>query len=187
MLKKSNKGLLVIIALLLVATIGLSSFAIYKSSATGNATASVANWAVTVNSDNIVEASTLTFDSNSITWNSNAHVAEGKIAPGQTGTISFVIDASASEVSVDYELTIGDIKVGDETITNDKITATIDGGDATGTIAYSTTANAMKKTVTLNIVWDAVDTDAQNAKDMTLAGQDIQIPVTIVAKQHVGA
>ncbi len=186
-MKRSNRGLLVIIALLLVVTVGLSSYAIYKSSATGDATASVANWAVTVNSDDIVTTDTLTFDGNAITWNANAHVAEGKIAPGQTGTISFVIDASASEVSVDYELTIGDIKYNGSTVDNDAITASISDGDATGTIAYSTVANDMKKTVTLNIVWAATDSAEQNAKDMELAGKDIEIPVTIVAKQHVGA
>lgn len=187
MMKNVNRGLLVIAALLLVATIGLSSYAIYKSSATGEAEASVANWAVKVNTDDIVTADTLTFNGNSIEWAANAHVAPGKIAPGKTGTITFVIDASQSEVSVDYELTIGDIKVGDTVISNDAITASIGGGNATGTINYSDVANDMKKTVTLDIVWTATDSDTQNAKDMALAGEDIKIPVTIVAKQHIGA
>ena len=191
MMKKFNRGLLVITALLLVITISLSTYAIYKSSATGDATASVATWAVTVNNDNIVTSNSLTFDSNSITWAANEHVAAGKIAPGKTGTITFEIDASSSEVSVDYEITIGTIKVGNTAIDNNAITATVAGADATGTILYDATdSDNMKKTVTLNIVWTATDDDTeggQNEKDMALAGEDIKIPVTIVAKQHVGA
>lgn len=187
MMKKFNSGLLIIAALLLVVTISLSTYAIYKSSATGDATASVARWAVKVNDDDIVTTDTLTFDGDSITWNANAHVAADKIAPGKTGTITFEIDASESEVSVDYEITIGSIKVGNNVVDNDAITASVDDGDETGTIAYSETASNMVKTVTLNIEWTATDSESQNTKDMALAGQDIKIPVTIVAKQHVGA
>lgn len=186
-MKNTNRVLIVIAALLLVATIGLSSYAIYKSSATGTATASVARWAVKVNNDDVVTTDTLTFDGNSITWNANAHVAAGKIAPGKTGTITFEIDASQSEVSVDYEITIGDIKVGNTVVTNNAITASIAGGAANGTIAYSTTSGEMIKTITLDIAWTATDSTTQNSADMALAGQDISIPVTIVAKQHVGA
>lgn len=186
-MKNTNRVLIVIAALLLVATVGLSSYAIYKSSATGTATASVARWAVKINNDNIVTTDTLTFTNNSIVWAANAHVAAGKIAPGKTGTITFEIDASQSEVSVDYEITVGPIKVGNTVVTNNAITASVAGSDASGTIAYSTTANNMKKTVTLNIAWTATDSESQNEADMALAGQDIEIPVTIVAKQHVGA
>lgn len=187
MMKKLNRGLLIIAALLLVVTISLSTYAIYKSSATGDATASVARWAVTVNDDNIVSTSTLTFDGDSIVWTANEHVAAGKIAPGQTGTITFEIDASASEVSVDYEITIGSIIVDDVVVDNDAISASIAGGATSGTIEYDETSANMIETVTLNIAWAATDSDTQNAKDMALAGKDIKIPVTIVAKQHVGA
>ena len=185
MMKKFNSGLLIVAALLLVVTIGLSSYAIYKTTAEGDATASVARWSVKVNDDDIVATETLTFDGDAITWNANAHVAADKIAPGKTGTITFEIDASQSEVSVDYEITIGSIKVGNDVIDNDAITAEVAGGDENGTIVYSTTPSEMVKTVTLNIEWDAIDSADQNTKDMTLAGQSITIPVTIVAKQHV--
>ena len=47
----------------------------------------------------------------------------------------------------------------------------------------------MKKTVVLKVTWTGADTDntAKDTSDKGMAGKDITIPVTVTAKQHIGA
>lgn len=175
-MKKKNIGLMVIAVLLLVVTVSLSTFAIYKSTSTGNAKVEVAKWVVKVDGNNMVTTDTFTLAD--VEWATNTDVKEGKIAPGSTGTLELEIDASESEVSVDYA-----VELDTTAIDNDNITISVD--EEEGTIDYSATAADMKKTVTINVEWDALDTDAANTADLEMAGQSIEIPVTITATQHV--
>lgn len=180
-----NKKYLVLALLLLFVGAGFMTYALFKSAATGTATANVASWSVKVNTDDIVTMDSFNFNAADIVWNENQYVASGKIAPGSTGTISFDIDATGSEVSVDYTVTVGTIKVGNSTLDNDKIS--VSPIESTGTILYSTETNAMKRRITLNVTWTALDSAEVNAKDMTLAGQTINIPVTVVVTQKLNS
>ena len=165
-MKKSNIGLLVIAVLLLVVSISLSTFAVYKSSVTGTASADVASWIVKVNGNDMVTNETFTFDSNDIVWENNDNVKEGKIVPGSKGKIEFEIDASESEVTVDYV-----VELDTNSINNDNITVSTEYKE--GTIEYSKTASDMTKTITIDVVWDAVDNDGANENDVALAGKKI--------------
>ena len=181
-MKKGNKKLLVVALLLLLVVASYGTYAIYKSSATGNTTANVAAWAVTVNNTDIVASDTLS--GANIVWNTNENVKAGKIAPGSTGTLTITIDASASEVGVNYDIELGDITVGGNTVTNSELTiAPRNAGDDEGSIAYSDTAANMVKTVVYDVTWNAVDSTSQNTADMALKGAQISIPVTVTATQ----
>lgn len=181
-MNKGNKRLFVVAVLLLLVAVSLSTYAIYKSSATGSSSAEVAKWGVKINETNIVQEDTFTFDASDIVWDSNPNVKEGKIAPGSTGTITFEIDASESEVSVDYTVALDT-----SSIDNEKIVITNNDENASGTIAYSSTAENMKKTITISVVWNAEDEPDVNTKDTAMAGTTIEIPVTVTATQHTGA
>ncbi len=183
---KGNKKLLVIAALLLVACAGFATYAIYRSSATGTATVATATWSVKVNSTDI-ETNAFTFGADDVNWTTNPG-KNGKIAPGATGTITLEIDATGSEVDVDYTVSVGTIKVAGSDNTNTDFTVTpATSTDGSGTITYSTTANAMKKTITLNVVWSGADSDqpTKDTADKAMAGKNITIPVTVTAKQHL--
>lgn len=177
-MQKSNKGLLVIAILLLVMTISISSLAAYKSSAKGTSGAKVAKWSVKVNDNDIVTTDSFTFGEEDITWDENENIKEGKIAPGASGKIEFEIDATESEVPVDYV-----IEVDEEAIGNDNISVEV--SEKEGTIDYSKTSSEMKKTVTIEIIWDALNVDATNNKDLEIAGETIEIPVKVTATQKV--
>lgn len=179
-MRNGNRNLLIIAILLMLVTISLSSYAIYKSSATGTASADVAAWVVKVDGTNIVSSNT--FTANDIVWSQNSNIKSGKIAPGSQGTITFEIDASESEVALDYT-----VSVDTANITNNKITVTNAGANASGTIAYSSTAANMKKTVTINVAWTAEDVEATNTSDMAIAGTTIEIPIVVTVTQHTGA
>lgn len=183
---KGNKKLLVIAALLLAICVGVGTYAIYRSTATGTATATTASWAVKVNGKDM-ETSSFTFTGSDINWTTNPSKVAGKIAPGATGTITLEIDATGSEVDVDYTATIGDVKVGNTAVSNSGFTVAVDSESSlSGTIPYA--ATNMKKTVVLKVTWDGDDNDipVKDTSDKGMAGKDITIPVTVTAKQHIG-
>ncbi len=180
-MKKGNKRLLVLAALLLLIAVGTSTYAIYKSSAEGTASASTANWVVKVNNADTVATNTFTLDQ--VNWGTNANVASGKIAPGSTGTVTITLDATGTEVALNYTATVGTIKEGNVALSTDRITASLD-GNAEGTIGLS---DAKTKTITLTITWlGAADDDAEEvAADLALRAKNITIPVTVTATQKL--
>jgi hypothetical protein len=178
---KGNKKLLALAVLLMLITVSFTTYAIYKSSATGEATVGTAAWVIKVNGSDIVTTDTFTFGASDITWNPHVSQVSGKIAPGDTGTITFEIDATGSEVNVAYDVEVGDIKIGNNVIDNDEIDVVLDPND-TGTLAYA--ASNMKKNVTLNVVWNAVDSTTQNPLDVDIAAETLTIPVTVTVRQN---
>lgn len=187
-MKKGNKKLLVVAVLLLLVCVGIGTYAIYRSSATGEATVATATWAVKVNNTNIVQSDTFTFTESNINWTTNTSAVEGKIAPGSSGTITLEIDATGSEVNVDYTAAVGTIQVAGVDNANNAFTVTPHAtADETGTIPYSTTTNAMKKTLTFDVTWTGDDDDnaSKDASDIGMSGKNITIPITVTAKQHL--
>ena len=180
-MKKGNKKYLVVAVLLLLLAVTYSTYAIYKSSATGTAEAIAAAWVVKVNNTDIEASDTYTFTASDIVWNANENVAAGKVAPGSTGTIKLAIDTSGAEVAVDYLVEIGDVTVNSSNNTNGNFA--VSAADNQGTIGV----NSDGKTINLTVVWTATDSDGVNTADMNMAGKGIEIPVTVTLKQHVGS
>ena len=102
------------IAIILIAVILLSALVIsityskYFSKITGTGTATVAKWKFEVNG----KTDTLGPIKLENTASKNNKVAEGKIAPGTDGKFDVEIDASGTEVDLEYEIKFADI-VGD--------------------------------------------------------------------------
>ena len=180
---KGNKKILVAAVLLLLITVSFTTYAIYKSSATGNASISTAAWVVEVEGTDIVANNTFTVDS--IDWGSSTIGKNSTIAPGDTGTVDIVIDASGSEVDVYYEITFGDLDENGTVVTNDHLSASAHSGSSlTGTISYG---NSMTTTVTLDVTWTAEDDDTaggQNEIDIATAAKDLTLPVTVTVRQN---
>ncbi|MBR1817265.1 MAG: hypothetical protein IJ772_00285 [Bacilli bacterium] len=180
---KGNKKLLVVAVLLLLITVSFTTYAIYKSSATGNSSIDTAAWVVKVGDTDIVANNTFTIDS--IDWGTSTVGKNNKIAPGDTGTVNIVLDASGSEVDVAYEISFGDFAT---TVNNTKLTAkAASGSSLTGTIPYAAGTDAMKVTIPLEVKWEAVDEDTQNATDIDTAAKSLTLPVTVMARQNPGA
>ena len=185
---KGNKKLLIVAVLLLLIAVSYGTYAIYKSTATADASIDTAAWVVTVNNQALTEA-THTFTLGNITWATpTVSKVSGKIAPGDHGTVDIVIDGDGSEVDLYYEITIGDLKEGNNTVTNNHLTAVAASGSSlTGTIPYSATAGEMEHTVTLNVQWTAEDdatANGQNEIDMDTAGKSLTLPVTVMVRQN---
>ena len=97
----------IIIALLLtiiiLSIVGITAYSRYRSNISGNGVLNVANWSFKVNGS---ESTFTTFDLATTMNDTNGKVAEGKIAPGTSGAFNIEIDASGSEVAIDYYIEI---------------------------------------------------------------------------------
>lgn len=95
--QNKSKGTIVLIIILVIVTIAAIvtatlAYAQYTSSFSGNATATVAKWNVTLNTS---------ANKNEIQANYE-HVYEGKIAPGTSGSFEIAINTNDTEVDVKY-------------------------------------------------------------------------------------
>ena len=190
---KGNKKLLIITILLLVITIGFTTYAIYKTSLSGTGTVTAATWNVsfadgqTTMSENFnIQFSSS--DCNQANDGTNNHVAEGKIAPGVT--CSKTIDVNATGTEVDVLLTAaksGDItatKGGDSVaITNaNEFTVNVTTNPDNGIIAYN--AQTKTATVTVSVAW-GFDEGLKDPYDTALNGATITVPIALTAKQYL--
>ncbi len=180
--KKKRNVLVALIAIVGVLLCGTVSYAIFKGVATGTAQASVAKWDVKVNGVALdsPETKTITLSGDAVKWEPNANVADGKLAPGSKGTVTFDIDAGTTEVSVGYNVTVGEVTDGTgQKITNAQLS--VAGNSGTGEILHGDAER--KKTVTINVEWTATDNETANKEDMLLHSKDIKIPVTVAVSQ----
>ena len=178
---KGNKKILVVAILLLLIAVSYSTYAIYKSEATASTSVSTAAWVVEVNDQALTQA-THTFTLDSITWATpTVSKVSGKIAPGDHGTVDIEIDATGTEVDVDYTVAIDTTNFDNNQFS--VAAATGSAAPLTGTIHYSDASKV--KTVTLEIKWNAVDTSAANTEDLGDAGQsNLSIPITVTVVQN---
>lgn len=178
---KGNKKILVVAVLLLLLAISYGTYAIYRSSATSSDSIRAAHWVVTVNDGDIVSSNNFTLGG--LDCGNSSIGQNGTFAPGDTCTATIEVDATGSEVAVDYTVTVDSSAL---TTANSQITVTADANHdpLTGNIPYSTTENAMKKTIVLNVTWNAVDEAAQNTTDVNTAlNTNLAIPVTVSVVQ----
>lgn len=98
--KKKALIVLVVVLVALIAFIGGQAYAKYVSEVRGNGIAEVATWSFKVNGQNEqVEEINLASTCN------NETLVNNKIAPGTTGSFNIIVDATDSDVGIDYNIT----------------------------------------------------------------------------------
>ena len=174
---KGDKKILVAAILVLLLAVCFGTYAIYR--ATGNATGSIkaAAWSVKVNGTDIASTN-YTFGVDDIHWTTLTGYNH-TIAPGSEGYIEIPVDATGSEVDVVLTATLG------TTTLPNGMTATL--ASNSQTIAYSTTTDAMKTKVRINIAWAGAESDTaeKDGTDLAVKGTTLSIPVTLTAKQSL--
>ena len=147
--KKKVLIVLAILVMVVLAFIGGQAYAKYVSEVRGEGTAEVATWSFKVNGQNEqVEEINLasTCDNETLVGN--------KIAPGTSGSFNIIVDATGSEVGINYNIAFTEEENKPQNlkfIYNDTEYNSIKdlGNDLSGTI----NANDEEKTITLNIKW----------------------------------
>lgn len=165
LLKKSKKIVLIIIAFvaILVSFIGGQAYAKYMSKVTGSGTADVASWNFKVN-ENAEKMQNISLKS---TIN-NSTLLNNKIAPGTEGSFQIKVDATGSEVGINYV-----VKFENESQKPTNLEFTYNGksynsltqlqDDLTGTI----NADDKEKTKNITIGWNWKYETGSNAQEIS--------------------
>lgn len=95
--KKKVVLLIIVLSAIILSFVGGNSYAKYMSKVTGQGTADIASWNFKVNES---ESSIQTISLNSTINNST--IVNNKIAPGTSGKFEIKLDASGSDVGIDY-------------------------------------------------------------------------------------
>lgn len=176
---KGDKKILVVALLVLLLTVCFGTYAIYRASGTATGSVKAAAWSVKVDGTDIASTS-YTFNASNITWTKLTGY-NNTIAPGSEGYINIPVDATGSEVDVILTAALG------STTLPTGMTATLATGSDSQTIAYSTTTDAMKTNVRINIAWAGAESDdaEKDTSDLTAQGTTLSIPITLTAKQSL--
>ena len=184
-MKKGNKKLLVV-ALLLLITAAIGTYAIYRVKSTGTGSVDTAAWKIKLNgTEQTSTTKTFTFTNSNINWTKNTSAVANKIAPGSTGTITLELDATGSEVNVAYDVNVKSVKI-DGTEVSNTTGFTVVPNSSDGKLAYA--AENMKKNIVLDVAWAGADTDeaTKDAADIDINGKTIAIEVEVTVKQDLG-
>lgn len=194
---RTKRGIFIALVLVLLIYIIGSTYARYITTGTATGTIQVAKWAVVMKADdNTVVTDTtapITF-----TVQENTNVVPNKIAPAVTAKAEVELDLTGTEVAVDFDAVIDDsakATVFGDSASDVTLTVEVDGTAYTSGTSQTIplvnnaafTGAAAKKTVTLTLTW--TNNENHNANDTSLgkAAPTLTIPVTLTAKQHIGA
>lgn len=180
-----NIKFIILSILLLTISVGVGTYALYKNSGTSSTNIETANFEIRVNNTGL-STSVDTFDLGTLTWNNSLGTVtkNGKIAPGSYADLAIVVDASGSEVNVDYDVSVTQIP-GFTILTGSDIDS--NNTPATGTIAYAAGSNAMKVTVPVRVMWEgsSSDSNSKNISDLAMMNQTKSLEIEVVASQHI--
>lgn len=183
MKKRFNFGRLGALALaltLVTSCLTGGTLAKYTTSVSGTGTATVAKWAFEVNGSSETISNIVLGE----TMEDYENIKEKVIAPGTKGKFILDLDASGSDVGVDYAVKIA--KAEGTTLPNN-LKFKVDNYDynldssAEGTIAYDANSDNMKKSLTVEWEWPY----GENADDNTYAGETWNLDITVTGKQIV--
>lgn len=186
--------LLVVIAFVFIFFTLAGSYALFESEVNGDTDLDISDWVIRLSNKLITTGSTQTIVVNNFTYESSENVKSGKIAPGSSGYFDLVLDATACDVAVKYDISF-DFNEMDYADNIDFIVSEIGGSSVvkTGPSTYSgivslDSINANEvTTLRVDVLWD--DLEIYNESDTelgTTAGSKLAIPLSVKAVQHLG-
>ena len=183
-IKNKIKFFIALISLVYCISLIQDTYAKYVSSASGNATMSIARWNILVNDTDIKNNSNFT---NTITpvFEGNENIANNVIAPTSTGYFDIVLDGANADVSFNYTINlevdetsdVSDLVIEKYTIGSDPNEYTYD-----GTISNNIILTDINKTISYRfyVTWNDSETASMdNVGDTLAAGGEAKITVSI--------
>lgn len=187
-MKKNKKALMIIVLLVLIVLTTAWAFSKYTTTVTGNGTARVAAWSFEVNGP---EGSTIENVALTDTTIKEGTLVDGRIAPGTSGSFDIEIDASGSEVGVDYIIEISGLNAGPKNLvfTADGLDVATDAvnGKITFSGAIAATATGTPVTKTINWAWayETPEVATNDVQDTTDSGSgDLTYTIKVVGTQQ---
>lgn len=188
-----KKLLMVITPLFFLITVYLivDTYSLFESNHITTSSIDIAKWQVKIN-DDVVNGSSSTFSVDSINWESNGYVLEGKVAPGMNGYFDIIIDPNDTDVSLKYDISFDFSNLQEEQfVINDVVEVNgrtlVKTGENiyTGVILLEEIKNGIVSTIRVDLSW--INDEANNEIDSSLAnvyGTSLDIPVTVTLWQY---
>ncbi len=175
---KRKKYLILLVLLVLIGA--LFTYAMYRSETKASASFEVAKWNVNVKvngvsaNNDIINVSLMDRE-----WkNDISYVAEGKIAPGSYTTFDIEIDATGTEVPVEYQVLFDNL---------DELPGfSIEINDQEGIIQYSKEL-PMLKIIPVTVRWNAdlSDSKEKDKLDISLNNKELSLDIRILTSQKL--
>ena len=197
MSKKNVKKLFIILTLIVFSiTIYkiIETYSLFESESDATVEIPIAKWNIELNETDITNGLTEEIIINDFTVVEDANVKEGKIAPGMLGMVDLTLDPKDTDVSIKYEITLGDI--GDQPISLQSVQLISGSSTLIRTAEDKYTGimnlqniknNTATVTVRITVLWE--NDENNNEADTvigTQAGHTLDIPITLDAVQYLG-
>ena len=182
---KKRLLLIIIVLLAIISLVAIDTYALFETSADAENDFDVGEWLILLNNYDV--SLTRTINLNSFQYSQNSHTADGYIAPGRSGYFDVLIDASQTEVSVEYDLSIDSSQIEDYpnmvfSIRNMDTNQEIVGNDYTGVIRLTDS----DKTISLRIFLTWQNNPLYDESDTSLIGENLQFEIDANFTQYLG-
>ena len=162
--KKNFLVLIAIFSMLFLYFCARATYTAYESIVSGKARTNVSGIRLTINGEELGTDALLDnrIILDNITW-TNTHTREGKMSPGSTGTFTFELDPTGSEVAILYEIQFVDKVMDDDkiltfnNITSDQNLVRTGVDTYSGIISLSDAEDSVKTHITVNFSFDGSD------------------------------
>ncbi len=182
---KKKIFLVSLIMLIITLSMIINTFALFESNVEVEKELAIGKWQILLNNEDLSLTNELTIDD--FTLSASTHTEDNYFAPGRTATFDIVIDASHSDVSMEYELFFDDSAfAGHPNITlsvlNTATNQTITTNDYTGVIRLSDSSRVL----TLRVILAWADNSTYDANDTELIGGNLDFVITANFQQYLG-
>lgn len=184
---KINKLIILIGLFLSIITLAMitSTYALFETNGTADKNIEIGKWKIKLNNNDVSLTEAITL--NDFQYTNSTHTENGYFAPGSSAIFDIVIDASETDVSVLYDLSIDDEAIQSYpnitfSITNLNTNETLDTNNYDGIISL----NDQNRVITLRITLDWHDILEYDESDSSLIGGELEFVLNANFKQYIG-
>ena len=174
-----------IFLMLIISLVVVDTFALFETNAESTNNMEIGKWKILLNNNDISLVKTISL--NNFTYNNGVHTENNYFAPGSSASFDVVIDATQSDVSMEYDLEIDTSSISDYpninfTILNVGTNEMLTSSNYNGIIYL----NDQNRVITLRIavVWN--DLAEYDESDTKLIGSELNFEIAANFKQYIG-
>jgi len=187
-MKDNTKVKILIVALfvmLMTTLVIFQTYALFETDAGATKTLDIGDWSILLNNTDVSQSRTITLSD--FHYTNGSHTRSDRFAPGSSAYFDLVIDASRSQVSVEYDLEIDDSAIEDYpniyfSITDMSNNQELDSNTYNGTILLSSQNRVT--TLRISLIWDN-DPDYDET-DTSLIGGALAFTIDADFRQYLG-
>ena len=197
-IQKNIKKFLILICICLVLLLVykiINIYAVFYSEMTGNINFENGKWNIYINETEVSNGYQTVFTIGQIETEESEFVADGKLAPGGSGSFEMLIDPTDTDVAIKYDISLNKENLTNKNLTIKYIEETNTGATLirtgentyTGIMSLSDIKNGITHNIKLGIKWvDDGQTDVEDTKLGSIKGNKVGIPITFSVIQYLG-